>query len=338
MLLALLLAILAVLCGLAVNRALGARPTSHSWARGAFGLDKASTRSLRLGPIVAKTFSADAPGIPVSVAPFSGLASVAVLTTWCAAIGAPPLVSSGLVVAFAAVGLIVGVPAAKQAINEAKSQRVTAAILAAAVVIPWLLLGIALIGVDAPVSTHDGAFHVESVDNLRRGVPVQGWYPMAFHTSVAAVLRLVPWVDTARGTLEAAQAMALLAPLGVFALGVALGLDKRIASIGALVLALTYIYPYDDHMWGGYPLATSILLLLALWSVAARWIARPRVGMAALAGLLAGGVVLAHGTEVYSAIIGLMVIAALDVRRLNVFALLKHMPLAFAVAVVCTLP
>ena len=95
----------------------------------------------------------------------------------------------------------------------------TVAVLAAAVAIPWLLLGLALVGVDAPVSTHDGAFHVESVDNLRRGVPVEGWYPMAFHGSVAAVLRLMPWLDTARGTVEAAQALALLAPLGVFSLG-----------------------------------------------------------------------------------------------------------------------
>lgn len=299
MLVGLLFAVLAALCGLAVNRAL----------RG-----------------------------PLSLAPFSGLASIAVLTAWCAATGAPPLVSSGLLVGLTVVGIIAGRPLIEQAVKEAKNDRVTVAILAAAVAIPWLLLGIALMGIDAPVSTHDGAFHVESIDNLRHGVPIQGWYPMAFHSSVAAVLRLLPWLDTARGTLEAAQALAMLAPLGVFALGIALGLGRRIASIGALVLALTYIYPYDDHMWGGYPLASSLLLLLGLWSVAIRWVMRPSAGMAALGGLLAGVIVLTHGTEVYSAIVGLAVIAAFNVRRLNFRALARQAPLALVVAVVCTLP
>ena len=87
-----------------------------------------------------------------------------------------------------------------------------------ATLLPPLLLGVALASVDAPVSTHDGAFHVEMVDNLRRGVPIQGWYPIGFHASVAAVLRLTPWVDTARGTADAAQALAMLAPLAIFSL------------------------------------------------------------------------------------------------------------------------
>src|SRR5947209_7203440 len=43
---------------------------------------------------------------PVSLAPFTGLASIAVLTTWCAAAGAPALVSTGLVVALALAGLV----------------------------------------------------------------------------------------------------------------------------------------------------------------------------------------------------------------------------------------
>ena len=47
----LVFAMLAVLCGLAVNRALGA---------------------------------------PLSVAPFSGLACIAVMSSWCVAVGAPP--------------------------------------------------------------------------------------------------------------------------------------------------------------------------------------------------------------------------------------------------------
>src|SRR5437667_3325450 len=282
MVVGLVFAVLAVLCGLAVNRALGA---------------------------------------PLSVAPFSGLACIAVMSSWCVAVGAPPAVSTGLVVVLALAGVGVVVCSFPGVTRVVRSERVTLAILAAAVAIPWLLLGLALVGVDTPVSTHDGAFHVESVDNLRRGVPVQGWYPMAFHGSVAAVLRLMPWLDTARGTVEAAQALAVLAPVGVFSLGLALGLCPRIAAIGAVVQSLTYIYPYDDHVWGGWPLATSILLLLGLWSVAARWIVRPTAGLAILGGLLAGAIVLAHGTEVYSALIGLSVIVALRWRPLGAAAL-----------------
>ena len=301
MVIALLFAGLILLCGLAVNRALRA---------------------------------------PVSLAPFTGLASIAVLTTWCAAACAPPVVSTGLVAALAIAGVLSAVSAdgRASAARVARSDRFTIGIVAASVAIPWLLLGAALAGLDAPVSTHDGAFHVESVDNLRRGLPIQSWYPMAFHASIAAALRLVPWLDSARGTVEAAQALAVLAPLGVFSLGVAFGLKPRIASLGGLVLALTYIYPYDDQMWAGWPLATSMLLLVGLWSVAAHWIGRPRAGLAALGGLLAGAIVLAHGTEVYSSVIGLAVIAALRWRHLRPRALMQQLPLAFVAAIVCVLP
>ena len=315
MLIALLFAGLILLCGLASNRALRAPP---------------------------------------SLAPFSGLASIAVLTTWCAAVGALPWLSTLLVVGLALTGAVSWFPAQSgtdrrrfdcfwrpaPAFSRAVTKHWrTVALVAVSMAIPWLLLGVALAGLDAPVSTHDGAFHVESVDNLRRGVPVQSWYPMAFHTSVAAVLRLVPWLDTARGTVEAALALAVLAPLGIFSLGLALGLKPHVAGVGGLVLALTYIYPYDDHLWAGWPLATSLVLLLGLWSGAAHWIARPSAGLAALAGLLAGAIVLTHGTEVYSSLIGLAVMAfVVQWRRLQPRMLTRHVPLAMAGAIVCVIP
>jgi hypothetical protein len=275
---------------------------------------------------------------PVSVAPFSGLATTAIVSTWCAAVGAPPLTSTALLVALALAGSVIVLRSLPQAMGVLERDRLTAALLGVSVLIPWLLLGMALLGVDAPISTHDGAFHVERVDELRRGVPIQGWYPMAFHASVAAVLRMVPWVDSARGTVEAAQALALLAPLGVFSLGLSLRLRARVAAAASLVVSLTYIYPYDDHMWGGWPLATSIPLLLGLWSVAARCIAAPSGRLAGLAGLLAGAIVLTHGTEVYSAVIGLSIIATLRWRELRAGALTRHAPVAAAGAVLCVLP
>jgi hypothetical protein len=225
-----------------------------------------------------------------------------------------------------------------QVTRAAWQERVTLGLLAAAVAIPIGLLGAALASVDAPVSTHDGAFHVETIDNLRRGVPIDGWYPMGFHASAAAVLRLVPWLDTARGTAEVTQALAMLAPLGIFAFGRGLGLGKRLSATGALILALTYIYPYDDHMWAGWPLATSILLLLGLWSIGAHWIHEPRASLAVLGGVIAGAILLTHGTEVYSSVIGLAAIAAVNWRRIRLEKLVWHLPLAVLGAVVCALP
>ncbi len=274
-----------------------------------------------------------------SLAPFVGLAAMAVTTSWCVRLGAPPLLSTAVVVSMAVVGAAV---AAREAVQARKlpniGDRVTLAVLAAAVAVPWVLLGTVLAGMDAPVSTHDGAFHVELIDSLRRGAPVDGWYPMGFHSSVAAVLGLVPWLDTARGTLEAAQALSILAPLGVFALALGLGVSQRVASAGALVMALTYLYPYDNQMWAGWPLGTSLLLLLGLWAVASRWISEPRVSLALLAGLVAGAIVLTHGTEVYSSAIGLAVIAALRWRSIQFKKLAWHAPLAVLGAAACALP
>ena len=274
-----------------------------------------------------------------SLAPFSGLAAMAVITSWCVRLGAPPFVSTATVAGIALLGAAL---IARDAVHSRKlpkiGDRVTVAVLGAAVFVPWLLLGTVLGGVDAPISTHDGAFHVELIDNLRRGVPVEGWYPMGFHSSVAAVLGFVPWLDTARGTVEAAEALSILASLGVFALALGLGLTPRVASLGALMISLTYVYPYDNQMWAGWPLATSILLLLGLWSIAARWISEPRAELALLAGVVAGAIVLTHGTEVYSSVIGLAVIAATRWRSIQLKRLARHLPLALVAAVGCALP
>src|SRR5216683_4644877 len=170
---------------------------------------------------------------PLSLAPVSGLAAIAVLTTWCARLDLPPLVSTLSVVGMAIAGLAVtgcALRVARSAFASAvRKDLVTTLLLVAAMVIPAVLLGVAMASVDAPVSTHDGAFHVETIESMRQGVPIQGWYPMGFHASVAAALRLVPWLDTALGTTDAAQALAILAPLAIFSLGLAIGLSPRLA-------------------------------------------------------------------------------------------------------------
>jgi hypothetical protein len=299
MLLGLLVPLLAVTCGLAINRALR---------------------------------------VPLSLAPMSGLAAIAVIGVWCGASGAPPLVGTGLVVALALAGAITVLSSLRPTWAQAAACRGPLLVLALAAATPALLLGSAFAGADTPVSTHDGAFHVETIDSLRRGVPVQMWYPIGFHASLAAVLGLVPWLDTARGTTELAVGLAVLAPLGLFGLARGLGIPPLQASVGAVVVALTYIYPYDDHVWGGWPLSMSIVLLLGLWAVAAHWTSQPRLTLAVVGGLVAGAIVLTHGTEVYSAVVGLAVIAAVRWRRVQPAPLARHLPLAIAGIVLCALP
>src|SRR5258708_14734873 len=163
--------------------------------------------------------------LPLNVAPLAGLAGIAVVSTWCARLGAPPLVSSGLIVICAIVGVVVLAVSARQLTDTATRWRVPLLVLGISAAIPTLMLGSAFAGIEAPVSTHDGAFHVETIESLRRGLPLETWYPVGFHASVAVILGLLPWLDTARGTSEIGLGLAVLGPLAVFALGLALGLD-----------------------------------------------------------------------------------------------------------------
>jgi hypothetical protein len=265
-----------------------------------------------------------------AVAPVVGLAALGVLTVWTTRVGLPPAAGGAMLVVLAVVGL------ASQ--PRRAPDRWTTALLALAVAAPAALLGAAFAGVEVPASAHDGAFHVETIDVLRNGGTLASWYPLGFHTSVAAVLALLPWLDTARGTLEIAQGLAILTPLAVFALGAALRLPARVAASGACVAALTFLFPYDYHLWGGWPLGMSVPLALGIWAVALRWLARPDLRWAALGGLLAGAIVLTHGTELYTSLLGLLVIAAFAVRQLNLRPLALHLAVALGAAVVVALP
>src|SRR5437870_13421596 len=105
--------------------------------------------------------------LPLNVAPLAGLAGIAVLTTWCARLGAPPLLSSGLIVAGAGLGLIsLGARARRAKVeaavgagdrNEAREWRVPLLLLAISAAIPAPMSGSAFAGVEAPVPAHDGA-------------------------------------------------------------------------------------------------------------------------------------------------------------------------------------
>jgi hypothetical protein len=110
------------------------------------------------------------------------------------------------------------------------------------------------------------------------------------------------------------------------------------AAAGALLLALTYLFPYFNQMWTGLPLAIGLLLVLGLWTAATAYVARPSVGLALLAGLLVGAIVLVHGTELYSSLLVLLVLLVAAWRRLEWRRLPGHLGLALALAAVCALP
>jgi hypothetical protein len=276
---------------------------------------------------------------PLSMAPLVGLASMAVLTRWCVALGAPPLVSSVLVVVLALVGLVMACAVCPQVLATARAHKLSAALVLGSVIVPALLLGFAFSSVEVPLDVHDGAFHVEIVESLRLGTyDDQTWYPRAFHASVAAVLGLLPWLDTARGTTEAALGLALLAPLAIFAFAVRLGVGIRTSALCAAMLALTYLYPYEFYLWAGWPQGMGVLLLIGLWSAALAWIEQPGARWASIGGLFAGAILLTHGTEVYSATLGLAVIAVLRCRRLKLSPLAWQLPLAIGIAIVLAAP
>ena len=275
---------------------------------------------------------------PLSLAPLVGVAAVATATTWSTALGLPPLFRTLLVLALALAGLVIGARTGWRRLPEARSNTLALALMALALVVPTLMLGLAFSSVEAPVSTHDGAFHVEIIESLRRGDGVETWYPMGFHASVAAVLELVPWLDSARGTFQTAEGLAILGPMAVLALGLALGLGSNIAAIGAVVLAVTWTYPYDYHLWGGWPQGMGVLLMAGLWATALYWIKRPSVGLAVLAGLFGGAIVITHGTDVFGAILGLGVIALARFRNLAVWPLVRHAPIASVLAILIVAP
>lgn len=271
----------------------------------------------------------------VTLAPLVGLPCVAVVSTWCAILGAPPPTNGVLVVALALIGLLLSASRAVPAFRAVwRVCRWPAIAIVVATLLPVVVLGAPFAGLEAPVSTHDGAFHTETIDALRRGTFVSTWYPVGFHATVASVLGLFPWLDSARGTLEAAQGLAVLAPIAVVCFALALGADGLAAGLAGIVLSLTWTYPYDYHLWSGWPQGMGVLLLIGLWSAGVRWLARPSLGTAAVAGVCAAAIVLSHGTEVYSGALGLLVLALMRVRQIKPTVLARHAPLAAALALV----
>src|SRR5207245_4835005 len=165
-----------------------------------------------------------------------------------------------------------------------------------------------------------------------------GWYPSGFHAPAAVLLSLLPVIDSASGAVGWAVGLTLLAPLAVFGFARALWTDTRVAAASALVLALTYNFPCEPHLYSVWPSAAGFVLLLGLWTVALEYVARPSARLAILGGLVAYGLLLTHGTELYSAAIVLVIIAGACWRTVASPRVAWHIAIAGAAAVVVAAP
>src|SRR5206468_12111080 len=100
-----------------------------------------------------------------------------------------------------------------------------------------------------------------------------------------------------------------------------------------VVVGLTWIYPYDFHLWGGWPQGMGVLLALGAWSLALGWLREPNPRWAWLFGLTAAATLLTHGIDLLSMSVGLAAIGAVAWRRLRPSLLGRHVALAVAVGV-----
>jgi hypothetical protein len=279
--------------------------------------------------------------VALGLAPATGLGTLIVLTTWAGFLRLPPLAGALLILATAGIGFLHGALDRDEwrgATTASAEVRASLLLLGLGLVVPVVILATSLFGVTVPVSSHDGAYHVEVINLLRYGGRWDDWYPSGFHRLAAAFLQLFPNVDSAEGSLGIGMGLAVLAPLGVFGLGLAVLRRLSAAAAGCALVALTAHYPYEMQLWDGWPLATTLILVTGIWAIAAMYVERPRAGLAVLGGVLLSGVVLTHGTELYTLAIGLACLTLASLRKLEWRGLVRHLPLALLLGVVLAAP
>lgn len=274
--------------------------------------------------------------------PVTGLALLTVVTTCCGLTGAPAPLAGVLILACSVAGLGLAIVDREWLGGSVaafwREHRLAALLLAAALLVPVASMAIAFGQVEAPFSTHDGAFHVETTDAFRRAAAVATWYPPGLAAVFGAVLQVVPWVDTAAGAAGLGLGLTLLAPLVAFGLGAAIWRNLLAASAGALLVSLTHLFMYYPQVWSGWPQLFGILLVLGLWLVGLRYLEDPDWRWAAMAGGLVGSIVLVHGTELYPSAIILVVLAVAGWRQLPWPRLVQDVVAAAILAAVCAAP
>ncbi|MGI9145097.1 MAG: DUF6541 family protein [Chloroflexota bacterium] len=242
--------------------------------------------------------------VAAGLAPAAGLAVLVILSSWSVLLGAPALIGTAAVYATALLGFIQAVrdrePLLLSLSAFVHTGRVPAALLSAALAIPFVAMGFAFAGAQVPLSPHDGASHTEAVQAFRTGHSWLAWYPPGLAALFGACLGAFPWLDSAQGAFELGLGLPALAALAVFGLSLSIWHELRVAAAGAVLLSLTYLYPYFPQLWSGWPLAMSLILVMGMWTVALAYLDRPSVRWGVLAGLVLGAILLVHGSEVYT--------------------------------------
>ena len=276
------------------------------------------------------------------LAPVAGLAATVILAAWIGFAGLPAPIAGVLVLALGLAGFVwlildraTLIAAGRGLLRE---HRLAVVLLGAALWLPILVMGLAFAGVEAPLSPHDGAFHVETSDAFRHAAAALTWYPPGVAALFGALLQLTPWLDSALGVFNLALGLTLLAPIVAFGLGMAVLRNLVAASAGALFVSMTHLLAYYPQVWGGWPQLLGILLVVGLWTLAIGYVEEPSARRAALAGLIVGAIVLVHGTELYTSAIVLAVLAIAHWRRLQWARLGLHLLVAIGVALVASAP
>jgi uncharacterized protein DUF6541 len=278
----------------------------------------------------------------LGVAPACGLALLAVITTWSGMMDVPAPAAGGLVALCSVVGLGLAI-ADREALAAslralAREHRLALTLLVAAVLVPFVSMGVAFAQVQAPLSPHDGAFHVETSNAFRQVTAVANWYPPGVAALFGGVLQLMPWVDTAYGAYALGLGLTLLTPLAAFGLGAAIWRNLIAATTGALLLSLTHLLGYYPQIWSGWPQLMGILLVIGVWLVGLAYLEQPGWRWPLLAGLLIGGIVLVHGTELYTTAIVLATVCIANWRRIDWLRLLSRLGGTVVLAVICAAP
>jgi hypothetical protein len=278
----------------------------------------------------------------LGLAPSVGLAVLAIVSTWAGLLRIPPPVPGALVGSICLIGLVLAAldaaTTASAVRSLAREQARPLILLCVAMLVPLVVMGVAFANVQAPLSPDDGAFHVETTSAFREGTAVSAWYPPGVAATFGATQQLIPWVDTAYGTYGLGLALTLMAPIAMFGLAAAIWRNLFAAAAAALLAALTYLFPYYPQAWSGWPQTVGILLVIGLWMVSVAYLDRPSWRAASAAGLLVGGIIVVHGTELYSSAIVLTLIAATNWRRLPWQHLRLGVPVAVSIALVCAAP
>lgn len=276
------------------------------------------------------------------LAPPAGLTVMAIVSSWSMLLGAPPLVAAVALFAIVLAGLGLAYRDRRSILTAARTlmgeQRLSLAGLLVSLSVPIVAMGFAFAGVQVPLSPHDGAFHVEAIHAYRLGERWTGWYPPGLAALFAAWLQAFPWLDSAQGTFELGLSLPTLAALSVYGLGISIWHDLRMASAGSLLLSLTYLYPYFPELWGGWPLAMSLVLVMGVWTVGLEYLNRPSARWGVLAGLMLGAIVLVHGSELYALALVLPLVLVGGLRRVQWRGLGRDVVFASGLALVCAAP